>query len=138
MKSRRCKCGCGGKIIVTTKDPRYQNPLYLRGHNRKNWKGGRVISSGPYPLVWAPTHPRANRGYVQEHLAVVEKAMGKHLEYPHVVHHVDGDKHNNANKNLVVCEDQAYHMLLEKRQRKLGIRPVGAYDYLDYLEEMEK
>ena len=86
-------------------------------------------------MCWAPDHPNAQRGYVREHVLIVERALGKVLAPKHPVHHFDGDKHNNSNKNLVVCEDQSYHMLLERRQRERGIRPKGAYDYLDYLEE---
>ena len=35
----------------------------------------------------------------------------------HCVHHVDGDVNNSGRGNLVVCQDQAYHLLLHQRQR---------------------
>jgi hypothetical protein len=48
---------------------------------------------------------------------VVEAAMGKHLRKGAHVHHVNGDRTDNRNQNLVVCHDAAYHMLLHKRAR---------------------
>lgn len=52
-----------------------------------------------------------------EHVAIAEAAIGKRLPSGAVVHHVDGNKFNNANTNLVVCDSQAYHMLLHARTR---------------------
>lgn len=66
-------------------------------------------------------HPRSGkRGYVAEHILVVERAMGKHLVRPAEVHHFNGDKQDNRNANLVVCQDRAYHALLHQRQRALA------------------
>lgn len=56
-----------------------------------------------------------------EHISVVEKALGKKLPKGAVVHHVDRNRRNNTNKNLVGCPSQAYHLLLHKRMRDLGI-----------------
>lgn len=55
-----------------------------------------------------------------EHVAVAEKALGKPLPKGAVVHHVDLNKQNNVGSNLVVCPNQAYHLLLHKRMRDLG------------------
>lgn len=55
-----------------------------------------------------------NRG---EHRIVAEKALGKPLPDGAVVHHIDGDRSNNANTNLVICQDNAYHTILHNRQR---------------------
>lgn len=37
-----------------------------------------------------------------------------------VVHHADGDNKNNSHTNLVVCDDQGYHLLIHMR--------INAYD----------
>lgn len=54
---------------------------------------------------------------VMEHVLVVERALGKRLPKGAIVHHFDGDRLNNANDDLIVCPDNAYHMLLHARQR---------------------
>lgn len=67
-----------------------------------------------------PDHPRAHdKGYVYEHILVIEKALGHPLSQKAKAHHVDEDKSNNANTNLVACEDDAYHQLLHQRTRAL-------------------
>lgn len=51
------------------------------------------------------------------HRKVAEAALGKPLPDGAEVHHHDGDGTNNTNRNLVICQDHAYHMLLEMRAR---------------------
>jgi hypothetical protein len=55
----------------------------------------------------------------REHVMIAERALGKVLPPGTHIHHVDGDKGNNANRNLVICQDQAYHFLLHVRARVL-------------------
>jgi hypothetical protein len=89
-----------------------------KGAASPSWKGGRAAHSGGYVEAHAPGHPKASgRGRVLEHVLVAEKALGKHLPPGAVVHHVNGDRADNQNSNLVICEDQLYHMLLHKRAR---------------------
>lgn len=58
-------------------------------------------------------------GRVREHVAVVEKAMGKALPAGAVIHHVDEDRTNNAPSNLLVCS-HGYHMMLHARMRAMA------------------
>lgn len=70
--------------------------------------------------IKSPGHPRANvRGYVKEHLLVAEKALGKPVPKGVIVHHHNMDQKDNRNFNLVICPDQAYHMLIHARMRAL-------------------
>lgn len=45
-----------------------------------------------------------------EHRVVMESVLGRSLKYEEIVHHIDGDKHNNHPDNLVVMTRSA-HML---------------------------
>jgi len=53
------------------------------------------------------------------HVVKVEKILGHPLPDKAVVHHIDGNRENNENSNLVVCNDHAHHMLLHRRQRSI-------------------
>jgi len=53
------------------------------------------------------------------HRSIVERVLGKQLKGNEQIHHVDGNKNNNAHCNLVVCPDMKYHKLLHARQRIL-------------------
>jgi len=91
----------------------------MSGPNCPSWRGGIRISDG-YRFVLMPDHPRAlGSGYVPESVLVVEKAIGKYLPLPAIVHHVDEKRSNNSNGNLVACQDEAYHHLLHIRTRAL-------------------
>ena len=53
----------------------------------------------------------------REHIVIAEKILGRPLPAGAVVHHVDEDKTNNRNDNLVICPDRAYHNLIHRRMR---------------------
>jgi hypothetical protein len=53
------------------------------------------------------------------HCLVAERALGKRLPKGAIVHHVDHDRSNNKPTNLVICPNQAYHLLLHQRERAL-------------------
>lgn len=55
------------------------------------------------------------------HRIIAENVLGKKLPKDSVVHHVDGNKLNNNNDNLVICENDSYHKLIHKRQKALEL-----------------
>lgn len=70
-----------------------------------------------YPSVYLPDHSRAHQnGYMYEHIVIAEAHLGRDLVPPEIVHHLDGDKTNNAVKNLMVMPSQAEHIRLHKQQ----------------------
>lgn len=104
-----CACGCGQPTNIAT-DTRHRKGhvkgtayRYLGGHNRKNTP----TKEYRYALI------RGAREAV--HRTRATKALGKPLPLHAVVHHVDGTKDENS--GLVICENQAYHLLLHHRTR---------------------
>lgn len=66
--------------------------------------------------------------HVREHVAVAEAAIGKKLPRGAVVHHADGNKQNNQKDNLVICQDNNYHLHLHARQRLIDAGGVPGKD----------
>ena len=89
------------------------------GSSHPRWKGGRIINSRGYVLIWKPDHPFCGaRGYVREARLVVKKAIGRYMKKDEVPHHINEDKADNRNCNLLVCLD-GYHKSLHHKIRRL-------------------
>lgn len=52
---------------------------------------------------------------IRLHVERAERALGRPLPKGTIVHHADGTKDDHA--PLVICQDQAYHLLLHRRMR---------------------
>ena len=93
-----------------------------------NWKGGRIVRKGGYVLVYCPNHPRAIKNYVYEHQLVMEEYMGRYLRNGEVVHHIDGNKHNNDISNLLLMTESDHtklHAILNNCKRLMEARNGG-------------
>lgn len=111
IMDNKCECGCGGEA---KKSKRFIRGHQNRGSNHPMWNGGKIVDSYGYTLIHKPGHSRANAyGYVKEHILMAEKALGKSLPPKAVVHH-------HTPEQLIVCQDQTYHMLLHQRERALA------------------
>lgn len=112
-----CECGCGLPAPLSDKTTRARG--YIQGQPRRfiqgHYRPARTTST--YPMRSRPTHPKAAHGCVAEHVLIAEQALGRYLPEGAEVHHVDGCITNNAQGNLVICQDKAYHKLLHFRER---------------------
>ena len=131
-----CLCGCGELTKVSPKNiSRYgyvkgEPRRFIKGHGSRvpgivpvkyglensNWKGGITENCG-YRFSTDHNHPKSHNGYVQEARLIAEKVLGKFLPPGAVVHHINEDKLDNRNKNLVVCQNDPYHHYLHQRKR---------------------
>jgi|SRR5215469_5231505 len=87
---------------------------YGRLHSIVNRGSGRTITSAGYVLL-----QMADGSRQYEHVVVAQQALGKPLPQGAVVHHMNRDPSDNHTPfNLVICPDQAYHLLLHQRMRE--------------------
>lgn len=118
-----CECGCGKLSPIAKRANPYfgwikGRPLrFVRGHNTRKPEKYKTENGRSWSIKISE-HPRANKaGYVYEHILVAEKTLSKSLSPAAVVHHVDENPLNNINSNLVICENNGYHLILHRRRR---------------------
>ncbi len=99
---------------------------FPKGPGAYAWRGGRKVTPGGYVYLYTRGHHRGGGIYAAEHILVVERAIQKELRTTAVVHHINGQRTDNRNENLVACHDSAYHMLIEARTR--SYRATGRPD----------
>lgn len=82
------------------------------------------VKLGPYYALIFPEHPNAfGRGYVYEHRARVEARIGRYLQSYEEVHHIDGNKHNNADENLQFTEARDQHKSQHRGPKSILRKP---------------
>lgn len=102
-----------GRRVAAKRDQRRE-----RNHS---WIGGRIVDGNGYVCILKPEHPRANvRGYVKEHILVMERRIGRPLVWhgpedprSEIVHHKDFNKQNNDPGNLEI-HSYASHLALHR------------------------
>lgn len=108
-----------GKIIsreTRKKISESHKTITAEGHKKKRGDG--------YISVYFPNHPNCTKDkYVMEHILVMEKKLGRHLNDNEVVHHMNGIRDDNRIENLQLMtfkEHAGHHMKKRWEAKKKG------------------
>ena len=101
LQNKSKSCGCLHKEIAKQSFDKFNETN--RGENSPRWIGGKILHKRGYVFVLSPEHPRVqNRKnkYVQEHILVMEKKIGRYILPNETIHHKNGIKTDNRIENL--------------------------------------
>ena len=84
------------------------------------WTIQKIVKKGDYLYAIVLDHPkRTANNYVLYHRAVMENFLGRLLQKHEVVHHIDGNKHNNDILNLELMHNSEHSKHHAKRGRNI-------------------
>lgn len=86
-----------------------KNGLNFKGVKPYNYKG--IYKDGNYLGRYDHTHPNSDKyGRILEHRYVMSKKIGRPLNAGEIVHHINGDTHDNRPENLEIFENAGVHL----------------------------
>lgn len=94
----------------------YLGMLGRKGAAHPVWKGGTIIDKDGYIRTWAPNHPWPRKGYLHEHIRLMELSIGRRIMKFECVHHKNHNRQDNALKNLELMrrtKHSHYHRTLD-------------------------
>jgi hypothetical protein len=92
--------------------------LRRKGVKTDRYHCGFIKTWAGYIKVSKPDHPKADsKGYVHEHVLVMEASLGRYLLPNEVPHHVNEIKHDNRIENLELMDRWEHKSLHSRRPR---------------------
>jgi hypothetical protein len=82
-----------------------------QGSAHPRWKGERRVSEGYVIFYLGPKY------YKKQARIKAEKAIGRKLKSNEIVHHINGNRSDDRNSNLLICTNK-YHAWLHGRMKK--------------------
>lgn len=116
-KGAKGMCGMHAQRVRRYGDPNYVTPEAQRRANSRAAMLARIDEVKP--TTYRKLHGR------HEHRVIAEQMLGRPLQRNEIVHHIDGNKHNNDPSNLLVMT-QSEHMklhladMMQARKQKHG------------------
>lgn len=117
---------------------------FRKGAEHHAWVGGRVMTAGGYVLVQIQpddpffsmsTKKDTDAHYVLEHRLVMAQKLGRPLTQHETVHHIDGDRTNNAIENLQLRQGRhgngVVQRCLDCGSHNIESLPIGAVAQVD-------
>ncbi len=107
----------------------------MTGDRNPKHKGGTVIGASGYLLLRVAKKESAScTRFI--HVNIAEKAIGRKLKINEVIHHINGDKLDNRNCNLLICT-RAYHSWLTRMMSNLYLKDHFGTTRFDDLYQKE-
>jgi hypothetical protein len=103
------------KVAILVKCHRSTISYYCKKNNIHKVTVDKFVDTKGYVMFAYPNHPRTNaKGYVREHILVMEAAIGRYVVWPEQIHHINGIKSDNRIENLQLCANHAEHFKLHR------------------------
>jgi len=111
-------CGMHAQRVRRYGDPDYITPEWQRRVNNRKAMLNRVTEVKP--TTYRKLHGR------HEHRVIAEQILGRPLNCNEIVHHIDGNKHNNNPSNLEVMT-QSEHIQMHLQEMKKARKDKHGY-----------
>lgn len=87
------------------------------------WNIEKIVKKGEYLYAIVRNHPnRTKNDYVLHHRIVMENHLNRILEEGEIIHHLDGNKHNNVIGNLEVMKLSDHSRLHAKENVQIFVK----------------
>lgn len=117
------RANCGDNNPAKRWDVRQKISQVTRGKS-KTFKDGKDLRRLDMKMTtngYILKYDDSRQKHVPEHRIVVEEAIGRRLTDQECVHHIDGEKTNNALDNLYLCQSTSKHSKVHKSLENIAL-----------------